>query len=873
MADRYWVGGNAAWDGTAGTKWATTSGGTGGASVPTSADDVFFSALSTGTCTISTGNTGAKSINCTGFTGTIVGSGAITVSGSITLSALMTYTHTGTVTINATGTLTTAGKSFAPLTVNGSGITVTLGDNLNTGGRILTVTEGTFDTSASNFSITAGAISSSNSNVRTITLNGSTVTLSSVTPITFLISTNLTFNAGTSQINASVGTGTFNGGGQTFYNVSFTSTNSSSATITGANTFNNLTFAARASTGIGTVSLSADQTVNGTLTVQSGATNPTRRLLIASNTIGTARTISSAANTIFGADFRDITAAGAGSWTDSSRTNYWGDCKGNSGITFATGQTVYWNLAGAQSWQATGWALSSGGTPAAANYPLAQDTAVFDDTGSVTGTITINTDWQIGAVDMSGRTSAMTLETGGNFPTFYGNWTNGSGTTLSGTGSLTFAGRTTQTITSASKTFTQGISVVKVDSTLTLGDNLTIAAPLGFTSGTINLNNFSINCTVVSAGIANTRVIQFGTGNITTTGSGTAFNFNGTNFTYTGTPTINISNNSATATTVTVNIGFTETNALDFNFTTGTYSLSFNSAVVRNLNFTGFAGTINNSNRTIYGNLTVPASGVTWSGNNTQNFSATSGTQTITTNGATIDVPFTFNGAGGTRALAGDLTLGSTRTLYVERGTFNTNDFNVTVGLFRSDGSNVRTINMGSGTWTIAGTGVVWNIGSLPQTGLTLNAGTSTIVLSDTSATARTFSGGSLTYYNLTIGGTTGTSTLTFQASNTFNTLSSTKTVAHTILFTASTTNTFTNFNINGTAGNVVTIGSATAASHTLAKAGGGTVTADYLSISRSTATPTLTWLATNSTDGGNNSGWYFGAFPSAGNSNFFLMF
>jgi hypothetical protein len=80
MADRYWVGGTANWDGTAGTKWATSSGGAGGASVPSSADDVFFSVLSTGTCTIATGNTGAKSINCTGFLGTIAGTGAITVS-------------------------------------------------------------------------------------------------------------------------------------------------------------------------------------------------------------------------------------------------------------------------------------------------------------------------------------------------------------------------------------------------------------------------------------------------------------------------------------------------------------------------------------------------------------------------------------------------------------------------------------------------------------------------------------------------------------------------------------------------------------------------------------------------------------------------
>lgn len=869
MADRYWVGGTAAWDGTAGTKWATTSGGTGGASVPTSADDVFFSNLSTGTCTVSAGNTGAKSINCTGFTGTLTVTAGITVSGSITLVAGMTYSGSGTITINGTGTITSSGKTIFNIVIDGVGITVTLGSNLTVSNSV-TVTNGTFDTSASNYSLSGSALSSSNSNVRTITLNGSTVALSS--GLTFTVSTNLTFNAGTSQINLASNSAGFNGGSQTFYNVSFTGTSLIAPTITGANTFNNLTFAARSSTGIATVSLSANQTINGTLTVQSGATDPTRRLLIFSDTLGTARTITSAANTIFGADFRDITAAGAGSWTDSSRTNYWGDCKGNSGITFATGQTVYWNLAGAQNWSATGWATSSGGTPAAANFPLAQDTAVFDNTGSVTGTITVNANWNIGTVDMSGRTSAMTLGNSSNLPTIYGNWTNGSGTTLSGTGSLTFAGRTTQTITSASKTFTQGISVVKIGSTLTLGDNLTIAAPLGFTSGTINLNNFSINCTVVSAGIANTRVIQFGTGNITTTGSGTAFSLIGTNFTYTGTPTINISNNSATATTVTVSTGFTETNALDFNFTTGTYTLTLSSGTVRNINFTGFAGTLGNAARTIYGNWTNPASGITFTGGSqVTTFAATSGTQTITTNGVTLDFPITQNGVGGTVQLAGDLTLGSTRTLTITNGTFDTNNNDVTAGIFTSSNSNVRTLNMGSGTWTLAGTGFVWNLNT--STNMTLNPSTSTIVLSDTSATARTFAGGGLTYYNLTIGGTTGTSTLTFTGSNTFNTLSSTKTVAHTIAFTASTTNTFTNFNINGTAGNVVTIGSASASNHTLAKAGGGTVTADYLSISRSTATPTLTWLATNSTDGGNNSGWYFGAFPSLANGNYFLLF
>ena len=42
MADRYWVGGNGTWDASNATNWSTSSGGTGGATAPTSIDSVFF---------------------------------------------------------------------------------------------------------------------------------------------------------------------------------------------------------------------------------------------------------------------------------------------------------------------------------------------------------------------------------------------------------------------------------------------------------------------------------------------------------------------------------------------------------------------------------------------------------------------------------------------------------------------------------------------------------------------------------------------------------------------------------------------------------------------------------------------------------------
>jgi hypothetical protein len=99
---------------------------------------------------------------------------------------------------------------------------------------------------------------------------------------------------------------------------------------------------AELSAGISALSLSADQTINGTLTLSAG-TNATMRTFVRSNTIGTTRTLTCAAvASLTDIDFRDITIAGAAAGVTGTRL---GDCKGNTGITFDAPKTVYWNLA------------------------------------------------------------------------------------------------------------------------------------------------------------------------------------------------------------------------------------------------------------------------------------------------------------------------------------------------------------------------------------------------------------------------------------------------------------------------------------------------------------------------------------------------
>lgn len=262
MANRYWVGGTATWDNTVGTKWAATSGGAGGASVPTSADDVFFDAASTGTCTIISTNTGAKSINCTGFTGTITGNGAITISGSVTLSAGMTFSHTGVKTFNSTGTITSAGKTFGATTVDGVGHTVTLNDNLSIGtSATFTLTNGTFSLGAG-FILSCGIFSSNNSNTRDIMFGAGYIQLNtSLSPVTALDianATNFTWSGtGLFTHNLTISTtvvfGTTGGTTSNAPNLSATGTSTlRTLTITTGSYFKNLDFSSNAATISGT---------------------------------------------------------------------------------------------------------------------------------------------------------------------------------------------------------------------------------------------------------------------------------------------------------------------------------------------------------------------------------------------------------------------------------------------------------------------------------------------------------------------------------------------------------------------------------------------------------------------------------------------
>jgi fibronectin-binding autotransporter adhesin len=524
-------------------QWAATSGGAASTdNFPLAQDTAVFDESTTGgthTMNAAIPYTGSVDMSARTSALTLSLGAAQTIFGNwtfgsgITISGIQILTFSG----RNTQVITSAGKTFSGgITVDSYGGTVELADAMNISTNSLTVTNGTFDTKG--YNVTGGFLSSNNSNVREIKLGASTVTLSGA--VTFTTSTNLTFDAGTSSIVVTPANVNFSGGNQTFYDVSFTSIAGGSHTFNQSNTFNSLSITAPSSAGRVQVTFTGDQTITGTLTA-AGAT-AVRRVMLRSNTVGTTRTLTVGTLSADDCDFRDITIAGTAAGGSPTRA---GDCGGNSGVTFPAPKTVYWNLAGTQNWSADGWATTSGGVPATNNFPLAQDTAEFDEAGSA-GTVTVNGAFNIGAVDMSARTSAMTLQ-GNTGYSVYGNWTFGSGITHSGSATITFAGRSTQTITSNGKVFSGGITIDCGTGTVQLADALELNTlrTLTLTSGTFDAVSYNVTAGLFVGG--GTSTLKMGSGTWTLTNIGSVWNMGsaGGNFAlYKGTANIVFSNTS-----------------------------------------------------------------------------------------------------------------------------------------------------------------------------------------------------------------------------------------------------------------------------------------------------------------------------------------
>jgi hypothetical protein len=221
-------------------------------------------------------------------------------------------------------------------------------------------------------------------------------------------------SAGTSTITIDNSSGpadqSFYGNNQTYYNVNI-SRASYNIYLYGLNAFNNLSLAGAYGDALSNIYLSGSFTVSGTFTISNAGQYNRRTFLRPLNGDSSSQiTITAAAvSALYDIDFQSIAVVGASAPWSGTRLSNAGN---NSGITFPAAKTVYWNSGATNAnWSDSYWAATSGGAVSVNNFPLAQDTAIFDNTGlSTGGTVSFsNGAFNVGYVNCSSRTNAMTL--------------------------------------------------------------------------------------------------------------------------------------------------------------------------------------------------------------------------------------------------------------------------------------------------------------------------------------------------------------------------------------------------------------------------------------------------------------------------------
>lgn len=468
----------------------------------------------------------------------------------------------------------------------------------------------------------------------------------------------------------------------------------------------------------------------------------------------------------------------------------------------------YW-VGGTGNWDATttNWSATSGGA-GGASVPTSIDEVFFNSASNATAyTVTLTTAPVCRGISIAGPASGNLTFAGNAAWSIYGNIAiGGTGVTWTNTSAITFAATTTGwSILTNGVTLNNAITFNGVGGGWTLGTALTTSSTVTLTSGALDLNNNNLTCPSFFTSNSNTRSIAFGTGQIYLTSNGFIWSFNtATNLTITGSAVVNATYSGSVGTRIFAGYG-TGTASINLNVTAGTDIVQIANYGFNNLNFTGFSGSFTQF-PFLTGNLTLGA-GMSVSSALTLTMSGTSGTQLITTNGVTIDAPITFNGVGGTFQLQDSLIAGSTRTVTLSAGTLDLNAQTASIGLFSSTGANVRSIAFNGGTTAV--TGATYTVSGSNFT----TSGSGTINM--TSASSKTFAGGGKSYPTLNQGGA---GTLIITGANTFANMTNTVQPC-TITFPASTTTTVSNFNVNGTAGNLVTLNSSTPGTRfTLAK-------------------------------------------------------
>jgi fibronectin-binding autotransporter adhesin len=867
MATYYWVGGSGSW--LSSSKWASTSGGAGGAGVPTAADDVVFDVNSGGAGIMYTSDsTELASALCRNLTvdnstvATIYfGRNAVTgmllnIAGNITIGSTAglkanfldsSYGPNGSTVLTGNCLLTSSGANLGTVYVTGSlsqqdallliTLRMATGATWTTNNYNVSILGfGGYVSGGIDLSATSATGVTANLGTTTFSINNGGFNLDAPSSTVTATSTTILFYAPNRYLKSNLyNLGAVNAGNIPNNNFVFIAIKSCvNLTLVGPSTATG-----SCNVQIATTAVASSVTVTGAFTTSGTAGNKRIRINTSSNPTLAGTLILNGSTAVSDIDVVAGTISGTATPLTGTRLGDWGVAN----ITYSTPKNVYWNLAGTQTLDANGWAATSGGTPSTDYFPLLQDTAIFDDVGSA-GTLNTPLLSYFGNITFSSRTIAITFNAA---ITCYRSMVLSSAVTKT-SGTVSFQGSVTASFTQGGATYQTVLDIVKSGGTFTLNDALllTVGGSLqvrlfaGNSAQTVNLGNFTHNVrSFYWDNSSEVSTLNFGTSSqINLTGSDTTiFTTSGATFATIGTPKFVSTYTGSTGTrqlslSITGGSGLLDiavSAASGISIGTATDSLTINGNA-NNIDLTGFTGTLTNTSRTIFGSLTIGSGTTLALGTQSTFFTAISGTKTITSNGKTLNFPIIFNNIG-TYQLGDALTLGSTRSLTISAGTLNFNGYNATVGALVTSSTTAKTLTLGSSVFTISGTNGITSTGS----NLTISATTGYINM--TASTAKAFNGNGHSWPRLNQGGA---GALTITGNNTFANLTNTVQPV-TVTLQAGTTQTFTAFGLSGTAGNLVTLNSTTTTRANIKKA-------------------TPWYMGANSTDGGNNSGLTFTA-------------
>lgn len=485
--------------------------------------------------------------------------------------------------------------------------------------------------------------------------------------------------------------------------------------------------------------------------------------------------------------------------------------------------TKYW-VGGNGTWNAsatTNWSDTDGGAGGAV-APTSADDVVFNGNSDIGAgfTVTISTGAVCNDITVSGLDQSMIFAGSGAWSIFGSLSYPATNLSRTYTGAITFSSTSSETITTNGVAITSGLVTFNgVGGSWVLGSAFTKTGAITQTNGNVDLNGYSMTCTGAytltnntltlnnqtltcqsfSSNNSNIRSIAFVTsGKIVVNGTGSLFDMGTvTNFSYTGTPRVELTNNTATSRSIIILSTAPESQVLDFYITAGTGAIG-GSHAVGTLDFTGFSGSYGGStNRRIYRNLTLSPTMTVTTGTGTTTFAGT-GEQLISGNSISYPHAIAQVGAGGTVRLITAFNQESSFSYNQTAGTIDLNGQTLAVGTWSTTGSTARNISFNGGDIDVAGG---WTASGSNFT----TSGSGTINM--TSGSSKTFSGGGFTYSCALNQG--GAGNLTITGANTFANITNTVQPC-TVIFPSSTITNLSQFDLNGTASNLVSIRSST---------------------------------------------------------------